>query len=79
MCEISVTLLQIPLFLLFLKKSRRDGKIATSLAEGLQSRDTLRRGTLVPEALCEAKETRGEKEEPLVTSVANPTSTLDYV
>jgi hypothetical protein len=24
-------------------------------------------GTLVPEALCEAKETRGEKEEPLVT------------
>jgi hypothetical protein len=35
--------------------------------------------TLVPEALCEAKETRGEKEEPLVTSVANPTSTLDLV
>jgi hypothetical protein len=34
--------------------------------------------TLVPEALCEEKETRGEKEEPLVTSVANPTSTLDY-
>jgi hypothetical protein len=33
--------------------------------------------TLVPEAHCEAKETRGEKEEPLVTSVANPTSTLD--
>jgi hypothetical protein len=33
--------------------------------------------TLVPEALCEAKETIGEKEEPLVTSVANPTSTLD--
>ena len=33
--------------------------------------------TLVPEALCEVKETRGEKEEPLVTLVANPTSTLD--
>jgi hypothetical protein len=33
--------------------------------------------TLVPEALCEAKLTRGKKEEPLVTSVANPTSTLD--
>jgi hypothetical protein len=33
--------------------------------------------TLVPEALCEAKETRGEKEEPLVTSVANSISTLD--
>jgi hypothetical protein len=35
--------------------------------------------TLVPEpeALCEAKETRGEKEEPLVTLVANRTSTLD--
>jgi hypothetical protein len=33
--------------------------------------------TRVPEALCEAKEMRGEKEEPLVTSVANPTSTLD--
>jgi hypothetical protein len=33
---------------------------------------------VVPEALCEAKETRGEKEEPLVTSVAIPTSTLDY-
>jgi hypothetical protein len=31
----------------------------------------------VPEVLCEAKETRGEKEEPLVTSVGNPTSTLD--
>ena len=29
--------------------------------------------TLVPEALCEAKETRGEKE----ASVANPTSTID--
>jgi hypothetical protein len=27
---------------------------------------------MVPEALCEAKEMRGEKEEPLVTSVANP-------
>jgi hypothetical protein len=27
--------------------------------------------------LCKAKETRGEKEEPLVISVANPTSTLD--
>jgi hypothetical protein len=34
----------------------------------------------IPEAPCEAKLTRGEKEEPLVplvTSVANPTSTLD--
>ena len=35
--------------------------------------------TLVPEALCEAKETRGEKQEPLVISIANPTSTLDQV
>jgi hypothetical protein len=33
--------------------------------------------TLVSEALCEAKETRGEKEKPPVTSVENPTSTLD--
>jgi hypothetical protein len=31
----------------------------------------------IPEAPCETKLTRGEKEEPLVTSVANPTSTLD--
>jgi hypothetical protein len=29
------------------------------------------------EALCEAKETKGEKEDPLVTSVPNSTSTLD--
>jgi hypothetical protein len=33
--------------------------------------------TLVPEALFKAKLMRGEKEEPLVTSVENPTSTLD--
>jgi hypothetical protein len=33
--------------------------------------------TLFPEALCKAKEMRGEEEEPLVTSVANTTSTLD--
>jgi hypothetical protein len=36
-------------------------------------------GTLVTEALREAKETRGEMEEPLVTPVANPTSTFDLV
>ena len=35
--------------------------------------------TLVLEALFEAKETRGEKEKSLVTSVVNPTSTLDQV
>ena len=32
--------------------------------------------TLVPEALCEAKETRGENGEHLVTSIANPTSNI---
>jgi hypothetical protein len=41
--------------------------------------ETILLPTLVPEALCEVKVTRGEKEEPLVTSVANPTSTLDYI
>ena len=35
--------------------------------------------TLVPEPLCEAKETRGENGELLVTSIANPTSTLQEV
>jgi hypothetical protein len=40
--------------------------------------------TLVPEALCEEKSLRDERnerderDEPLDTSVANPTSTLDY-
>jgi hypothetical protein len=33
--------------------------------------------TMVPQALCEAKETRGENGDPLVTSIAKPTSTLD--
>jgi hypothetical protein len=34
---------------------------------------------MVPEGLCEAKETIGEQEEPLVTLVANPSFTLDQV
>ena len=33
--------------------------------------------TLVLEALCKVKETRGKNGEPLVTSIANPTSTPD--
>ena len=45
---------------------------------GYQTRvNVLYPDTLVPEALCEAKKTRREKEEPLVASVVNPTSTLD--
>ena len=34
---------------------------------------------MVPKSLCEAKETIGEQEELLVTSVVNPSSTLDLV
>ena len=41
--------------------------------KGIRKKYLGREATLVPEALREAKETRGENEEPLVTSVANPT------
>ena len=34
---------------------------------------------MVPKSTCEAKETIGEQEELLVTSVVNPCSTLDLV
>jgi hypothetical protein len=41
--------------------------------KGIRKKYLGRETTLVPEALREAKETRGENEEHLVTSIANPT------